>query len=167
MDTLNMIIMYANYLVFAYYSYKMLNYLFGKCKNTEPKTDEVLNKVDEAIERCLNEHSMFRCTPINIKRIDFTYLPKHFVLTQYGCILNSIWDELPERLKNDVTLQLERECQKHYNWRGTLGYDDWDGPNPKVKDCEYCKREGANVGTIQVQQLKIVNCAKKERVDSI
>lgn len=64
------------------------------------------------------------------------HLPKDFIINIHEDI-EGIYDRLPERLKDDEDIKKCLRCDKHFSWR-SFCESDWDGKNPKRKDCYFC-----------------------------
>ena len=95
---------------------------------TERLIEERLANVNMAIAECYSK-GYKGLRPELVK-----FLPKEFISTHYEDVEN-IYDNLPEYLKNDVSILLSMRCSDHYK---ESNGDTFDGPNPKRKHCPFC-----------------------------
>ena len=97
--------------------------------------DEVLCYASRAIDVYYKELYQLKKLPIYLLR----FLPEAVLIHSPPLDIDCVWDVLPPHLTSSVAIQSLRRCQEHYKTRGIAGFDDWDGPNPRVKDCCSCQ----------------------------
>lgn len=108
--------------------------------NLEKYIEQRLELVNIAIKEC------YRKGYANMSSELVKHLPREFLINHFENI-EIIYDRLPEKLKSDVGIILNRRCFEHYP---ETGGDTFDGPNPKRKHCPFCLIRYQN----QVQSIK-------------
>lgn len=65
------------------------------------------------------------------------FLPKEFILSHHEDV-ELIFEKLPKQLQTDFEIMHNLRCNEHYRSESGKNRDDWEGFNPKRKDCQYC-----------------------------
>lgn len=95
--------------------------------------------VSNAISAYYNHNSLL-CMPQHL----INYLPVGFLTTYAARDIDAAWEKLPFHIKTSFEVAVCKRCTRHYKHRSD-GEDDFDGPNPMIKQCEACKKEFKNV----------------------
>lgn len=93
-----------------------------------------MDKVNLAMKECASKGYKHMCSDL------IEHLPKYFIMSYHGDI-EDVYEKLPKTLKEDEEIKNCLRCGKHYDWRGDINSDCWDGKNPKRKNCFFCKAE--------------------------
>ena len=97
--------------------------------------EEVLCYVSLASDVYYKELYQLKRMPMYLLR----FLPESLLIHRPPLDIDSVWNVLPPHLTSSANIQSLRRCQEQYKHRGVDGYDDWDGPNPRIKDCDSCR----------------------------
>jgi hypothetical protein len=109
----------------------------------EKLLEKKLELVNAAIKECYTK-GYIGMNPVFVK-----YLPTEFIINHHDDI-DKIYDRLPEKLKNDVGILLNRRCYEHF---AQFNGDTFDGPNPKRKNCVICLSKLHN--TVQSPKMEL------------
>jgi hypothetical protein len=95
---------------------------------------------DQLEHCCYHDPIKYTCALNNVILIDtwLTDFIREKGKSKIASTLTLLRQTVETIINNLQDAEGEERCTLHYEWRGKLDGDDWDGPNPKIKNCIHC-----------------------------